>query len=200
MIDPTPETVRAFWSYMQQEYGSKVIPKATSAEMKAVATFLDLVKIQDYDTFMKVFTTTIGRRIYIPFEIGVPGDYDLWGQIRVCVHEHQHVEQGDRDGWVTFGSRYVTSSSFRAGYEAEAFGSDMEMEYWRWGDSFDLNQFAQARPLVLKSYGCSDDDIDQARATLTIRAGIVAQGIVANRSTQRAVDWLGNHAPALRAA
>ena len=48
---------------------------------------------------LKNFTTTIGRRIYTPFEVGSPkGGWDLWHQIVICVHEHQHVVQHDREG------------------------------------------------------------------------------------------------------
>ena len=62
--------------------------------------------------FLGSFTTTIGKRIYTPFDIGVPDErYDLWGQISVCVHEHQHVEQLLRDGWLKFAGRYLVPDS-----------------------------------------------------------------------------------------
>lgn len=201
MSEPSADTVQAFWAYMSEAYGSTIVPKATASEMKLVAAFLDALKIQDEETFMKRFTTTIGKRVYTPFEIGVPNEfYSLWGQVRVCVHEHQHVEQGEREGWAEFDIKYVTSASFRAGFEAEAFGCDMEMEYWHQGSALNLEQFAQDRPLVLKSYGCSDEDIEQARQMLSIRAGVIGQGVIETASARRAIAWLETFAPQLKAA
>ena len=112
MSEPTPQLVKDFWAYMQGEYGSEVIQKADSELMRLVAKFLDVAGIQDDETFMTRFTTTLHNNIYIPFELGSSAR-DLWGQIQLCVHEHQHIEQGQRNGWLTFGGRYLTSPSFR---------------------------------------------------------------------------------------
>lgn len=190
MLDATV----GLWDYMQKEYGSTVVQKATSATMHAAASFLSVLNIQSKDQFMKDFVTTLHRTIYIPFKIGEQNDrWSLWSQMRVCVHEHQHIEQGDREGWATFSLRYVTSSSFRAGFEAECYGCDMEMEFWKSPASWDLNrliQFAEQRAEGLRSYGCTEEDIAQAKAMLLIRAGVVSQGAVENRSTKRAIEWL----------
>lgn len=193
--------VKAFWKHMQGEYNSKVIPKAEAADMKLVATFLDALGIQDDDVFMNRFTTTIKRRIYIPFEVGVANKYyDLWGQIVVCVHEHQHIEQGDRDGWLTFGGQYLTSSSHRANYEAEAYGCNLEMNAWRAGTTIDFDAMSDRYAKGLKNYGCSAEDIEQARKALTLRARVVAAGGVENRASQRAMAWLNEFAPELSVA
>lgn len=196
----TPELTKAFWAHMQSEFGSSVEEKNDALVMQAAAQLLDALKIQDKEQFMKDFVTTLFKTIYIPFKIGIEdGRWSLWSQVRVCVHEHQHVIQGGRDGWPEFCSRYLTDSSFRAGYEAEAFGSDMEMEFWRQGTAFNISDFAKERPWVLKSYGCSDADIEQAVQMLTIRAGVVSQGAVANPSTIKAIEWLEKNVPDLKA-
>jgi hypothetical protein len=201
MNEPTAKTVKDFWTYMSQEYDSVVIPKATATEMKIVATFLDVLNIQDNDVFMNRFTTTLGGRIYIPFELGVANAYyGLWGQIRVCVHEHQHIEQGHREGWIVFGERYITSSSYRAGYEAEAYGCDLEMEYWYRGIDADLEIRGCSMAGGLKNYGCNIEDIEQAKLSLGIRAEMIRHGGVENRASQKAIVWLNQHAPELRAA
>lgn len=199
MSEPTPELVKNFWAYMQSEYGSDVIQKVDSELMKLVAKFLDVAGIQDDETFMTRFTTTLHNNIYIPFKLGmlVTGGYTLWGQIRVCVHEHQHIEQGQREGWVKFGGQYLTSPASRANYEAEAFGCDMEMEYWRQGMSFDPLVYGQQRVEVLKMYGCKPEHIEQAKQTIGIRAGVLLQGGMENKCTQLAVAWLNEHAPDL---
>ena len=198
MTEPTSTQVKAFWKYMSEEYGSKVIPKVDASEMIAVATFLDVTKIQSAETFMKHFTTTLGNRIYIPFEVGVASDtHDLWAQIVVCVHEHQHIEQGQRDGWVTFGSRYLTSGSYRAGYEAEAYGCNLEMQAWRYGPSYHLEDYAERCAQGLSSYGCKPDQIEQAEQQLKLRIPVIVAGGVETRASQRAMAWLNEHAPEL---
>ncbi|HRY90250.1 MAG TPA: hypothetical protein P5305_20395, partial [Rubrivivax sp.] len=45
------------------------------------------------------------------------GGWSLWGQLAVCVHEHQHVEQLDREGWFKFAGKYLLSSAGRAAFE-----------------------------------------------------------------------------------
>lgn len=198
MIEPTPATVEAFWKHMCQAFDSTVVPKASSEVMHLVAGFLDVVGIQDNEVFMKHFTTTLGKRIYIPFKVGVPGIYRLWDQLRICVHEHQHIEQGERDGWIIFGGRYLTSPSYRANYEAEAFGCDMEMEYWHRGPhGFSAHAFGYQRALSLENYGCRPEHVEQARQSLDIRAGIVMQGGVESKASQVAITWLNEHVPEL---
>lgn len=191
----TPKNVKDFWSYMQNEFGSSVEQKNHSKVMEVAATLLDTLDIQDKDVFMKNFVTTLLSTIYIPFEIGdSSSDWSMWSQIRVCVHEHQHVVQGRREGWSRFGSKYMTSSSFRAGYEAEAYGCDLEMEFWRTGQILDIDQ----RVSSLKLYGCSDSDIEMAKQILNIRADVVVQGVVENLASVRAIDWLESNLPGLQ--
>lgn len=195
----TPELTVAFWEHMQKEFGASVVQKDEAAIMKVAATLLDALDIQDKDQFMQDFVTTLHKTIYIPFKIGIDVPrWPLWSQVRVCVHECQHTVQGSREGWVTFDGRYVTSSSWRAGYEAECYGCDMEMERWRLGSQFDPFVFAKERAQGLKNYGCSEADIDQAAEMLTIRAGVITQGVVETRAAQVAIPWLEKNVPGLK--
>jgi len=196
----TPELTRNFWDHMLKTFGAVATQKGDAELMKVVATVLDAFGVQDKEQFMKDFVTTLGRTIYIPFEVGIEiPRWPLWAQVRVCGHECGHVVQGNREGWATFDSRYVTSSSFRAGYEAECYGIDMELEFWRLGSSgFDPFRFAQERPLSLKNYGCKAAEIEQAQQMLTIRAGLVAQGVVESVAAQTAIPWLEKNVPGLR--
>jgi hypothetical protein len=183
---------------MVGEYDSDVVQKADSTLMKLVAKFLDVVGIQDDEEFMKDFTTTLHNNIYVPFEIGSTATgYSLWGQIHLCVHEHQHIEQGQRDGWLTFGGRYLTSPSHRANYEAEAYGCDMEMEYWYRGRGFNAEAYGHRRVEVLTSYGCKAEHIEQAKQAISLRAKVLMRGGVENKCSQLAMAWLNEHAPEL---
>ena len=98
-LDVEPEEVWSFWRFMQDHFRTTVVNKQNALETQVVARVLDTLGIQSKDRFLKNFTTTIGRCIYTPFEVGSPkGGWDLWSQIVVCVHEHQHVVQHDREG------------------------------------------------------------------------------------------------------
>jgi hypothetical protein len=180
---------------MLGKFGSSVEQKNDALVMQVAAELLNALKIQDKDQFLKDFVTTLFNTIYIPFIIGVEDSrWSLWGQVRVCVHEHQHVIQGGRDGWAQFSSKYLTSSSFRAGCEGEAFGCDLEMEFWRTGQILNIDQ----RASVLKGYGCSDEDIEMVKQMLNIRADVVRQGVIETESAKVAIDWLEAHVDGLR--
>ncbi|MCU0912960.1 MAG: hypothetical protein MUC88_00180 [Planctomycetes bacterium] len=160
--------------------------------MRAAAALLDTLDIQERDQFMERFVTTVGRTIYTPFSVGQATPiWTLPEQLRVAVHEHTHVVQGDREGWVVYDTRYLASSSHRAGYEAEAYGSDMEIEWWMSNGKFNPYDFALSRARSLKSYACSEADICQAAATMALRAGLVIQGYVESEAAKVAIEWLG---------
>jgi hypothetical protein len=159
--------------------------------MLVAAQALRIMGILDAETFLRNYTTTIGRRIYVPFEPGrAANGWSLWDQIEVCVHEHQHVVQLDRDGWAKFCAKYLLSSASRAAYEAEAYACDMELCFWRSGEVLDPHTLANK----LQSYGCSPGDIAVAEAALRSSAATVRRGGLINAATQKAVPWLSEHA------
>lgn len=193
--EPTPELVRDFWRHMTRAYGTRIIDKNSAWEMRLVGLFLSRIKVLDKDDFLRRYTTTIGKRIYTPFDVGVPDDrYGLWGQISVCIHEHQHVEQLLRDGWLKFAGRYLISSAARAAYEAEAYRCNMELHFWRHGEIPDLQLLAKR----LEHYGCSQGDIDMVERMLELSAETVRRGGIVNRASQKAIAWLNRNAPELK--
>jgi hypothetical protein len=187
MTTITPGVTRAFWRHMLAKFDAAVVQKDSSTAMHLAASMLDLVDIQDEKQFMEHFVTTLHKTIYIPFEIGVAtDDWPLWNQIEVCCHECVHVLQCAREGVIVYDTRYLSSSSYRAGYEAEAYGCNLEMEYWLTGRILD----SPARAGSLKFYGCSTADIEQAIHTLEIRAGVIKQGVIETLPAQEAITWL----------
>ena len=71
-LDVKPEEVWAFWRFMQDHFRTSVINKSSALEMQLVARGLEALGVQSKERFLKNFTTTIGRRIYTPFEVGSP--------------------------------------------------------------------------------------------------------------------------------
>lgn len=193
-LDVQPDQVWAFWRFMQDHFHTSVINKNSALEMQLVARGLEALGVQSKDRFLKNFTTTIGRRIYMPFEVGSPkGGWDLWHQIVICVHEHQHVVQHDREG-LSYEVSYLADRAARARWEAEAYRSNLEMAYWRTGTT----PSAQATASVLKDYGCRPEDIEVTAKSLALSAISVKKGAVINEATHVALGWLDEHVPRLR--
>ncbi len=181
---------------MASTYGTRVVAKHDAWRMRSVARFLDTIGVLDRKEFLDRFTTVIGRTIYAPFEVGVdssPGK--LWGQIMICVHEHQHVVQYARDGAATFSTRYTLSRRARAAYEAEAYSCDLQLHFWRTGAMKDPSAVAA----VLRHYGVGNEHITQATADLTASAIRIKAGDVVTESAATALAWLDEHAAGLRA-
>lgn len=188
-FEPTAQTTRALWRAMNAHWATKVIAKGRSPLMKLAAAGLQLVRIMDRDTFMNRYTTVIGRRIYPWFTLGEGSAKDLWYQIVVGVHEHQHVVQANRDGVTGFSLPYLVSTRRRALIEAEAYRCNLEMNWWRSGEVGDPERLAAK----LEQYGCSDDDVCAARDYLQDAAADIRNGNIINEASRFAIDWLEEH-------
>jgi hypothetical protein len=192
--DPTPEMVRAFWSFMSAVHGATVIDKNNAPEIKLLADILQVLGIQDSHTFLTRYTTTIGTRIYTPFELGVPTpDYSLWGQMIIAVHEHQHVFQYRAEG-IEYMARYLVNGFYRADYEAEAFRTRSELDWWRFGYVDDSNELASH----LLAYNCTASQIGMARTIIQLTGETVEHGGLVSDTTATAIEWLQANAPGLR--
>jgi hypothetical protein len=190
--DPTPDEVRAFWAFLTAHYGTTVVNKADAVEMALVGAFLDQVGILDKTRFLARYTTTIGRRIYTPF---VPGEGpDLWHQMVIAVHEHQHVAQLDRDGWLAFTRGYLLRTATRARYETEAYRTHLELAFWRTGDLPSSGDLAAK----LRNYGCTAEDVRVAEKVLRLSEPAIRHGAVLAAATRVALSWLNAHAAHLR--
>lgn len=194
-VDIRPEEVWAFWRYMQDHFRTTVVNKRDAIEMQLVAQVLDALRIQKADRFLKNYTTTFGRRIYTPFEIGVPrSGWDLWNQVVVCVHEHQHVVQHEREG-LNFEVSYVADRAARARWETEAYRSNLELQFWRFGTTPSARSLAG----LLTEYGCRAEDVEVAAQSLALSSASVRRGAVVNEATHIALLWLNENVPRLRA-
>lgn len=184
-ITVTPGIVRRLWAHMELVFGSNIARK-DAPEMQLIAQMLDNMGIMDTQDFLNRFTTTLGKTIYIPFNIGTesPG-YNLASQMRICVHEHQHVHQFLQAG-PKFSLDYLTDSAHRAAYEVDAFKCNLEINYWLTGELLDVS--ALARTLV--HYACSESDIRVATKALSMVSRTIEQGGVTSDAGKVAVKWL----------
>lgn len=190
MIALTGKNVKAFWAYMCKKYNCTVIDKKSADEMKIVAWFLDLMDITDDSEFLDKYATTIGRRIYVPFEIGKGNYWQLLQQVAVCVHECQHVVQYSRDK-SKFVFSYLYSDAARTHYETDAMRCNMEM-YW-----FFTSRLLSASSLAnkLRYYGVGSADRRVAKKHLVISGEVVKRGGVVMGPSKVAIKWWKRRVP-----
>lgn len=196
MSEPTPDQARAFFRHLLDAFGATVVDKRSALEMQAVGGLLGQLGIVDRAAFLGHFATTVGRRIYVPFDVGVPSEgWSLWAQMMVCAHECQHVVQYDRLGAARFAWQYLGSTAARARLEAEAYRCQLELHFWRTGQLLAPHALAS----LLKSYGVTDADVQVAETILRLSGESVRRGAVINRASAVALDWLKANAPEIRA-
>ena len=195
VADVTPNIVRGLWRHLTRLYKSTVFEKRRAPEMYLVAEALARLGIADREAFMREWSTTLGRRIYVPFTIGVGSNSNaLWDQVVTAVHEHQHVAQYEADGLGFMGS-YLLSDTARAKYETDAYRSNLELHWWRYGELPGTEELAAK----LRAYAVSEADIAVAAKTLKVSADAVRLGAVVNESSNVAIRWLNANAPQLAA-
>jgi hypothetical protein len=169
---------------MGRKYKFKVIQKATADEMEAIAWALDMMGIQDEKKFLERYTTTIGSRVYVPFEVGKGSQGQLINQIKTCVHESQHRVQDMRDPG--FKAKYLVSDSSRTHYEVDAYRTNMEMHWYFYQKLLSATSLANG----LKGYGVGSADIRVAKKHLTIAGKVVKRGGVVTGTSKVAIAWL----------
>lgn len=191
---PKPETVREFWAAAAKRWRSDTTSKGDSGFMRSCAWWLDALGILDHDAFMSRYTTTIRRVIYVPFEVGVPDErFDLWTQIEICAHEHEHVRQFDDDP-AGFVPAYALDTARRADYEAEAYRVTAELRFWHYQRTPDAA--AVGRQLV-DGYGCTEADARYCEKFLRASYDTIHAGGLISPVSQWATAWLLEHAPGM---
>lgn len=184
--NPSPDTVRGLWRHMQSEFHSSVIHKRGAPEMEAAASLLSAGGIPiSRDQFLDSYATTIGPRVYIPFDIGVAGRFTLLDQLYLAVHEHDHVAQSRRDG-LRYEQLYMTDSGARAAYEAEAMAAEAEVQYWLTATL--PNAYDRVRSLG--AYGCTTADIQVALEILLSRYASILSGVRSSEAAHSAITYL----------
>lgn len=183
-ITLTSDIIRRAWAHMEIAFGSKLARK-DAPEMELIANMMGVL---DAHAFLHEYTTTLGKTIYAPFEVGVesPG-YDFASQLILCTHEHQHVKQF-LDGGPRFSLDYLVDSAHRAAYETEAMKCNMEVYFWLYGRTPNVQTLANH----LKHYACTDDDIAVTAKALGMVEKTVGLGGVSSDAGKVMIAWLND--------
>jgi len=186
MKNITPEMVVSAWDHMRRYYNTKIVSKEDQELMQMIGRSLDIMGIMDKERFLETYTTTVGDVIYIPFEIGVGTDkHPLHTQLYICGHEHQHYVQY-RDGRMQFMLEYLSDSTYRAKYEAQAMHTSMEIRWWHKQSLPNIPSYA----MKLHNYNCPQIDIDVTEKSLKITSKVVKQGGVTTEAGKTLIHYL----------
>src|SRR5262249_6579697 len=161
---------------------------------QVVAGVLGALGIVNREDFLRRFATTIGKRIYLPFDVGDAAQgWSLWGQVMVLTHECQHIVQYNANGPLGFSWRYLTNTAARAAFEAEAYRCQLELQWWRTRTLLSPAELAGS----LRSYGVTEADVQVAQKTLEMSAETLKRGGIVNQASKVAIAWLDANAPEL---
>ena len=195
---PTAADVQGLWAYMTQHYGSSVINKSSSVDMKIVSTLArparhrrpgelphqlhhhhrhaHLHPVRGWECLLAAGTS--GRRSSC-----VPTSTSTWYRRR-------------RWAIATYGARYLaaprparTTRPRRTGACSSSTGGTPEP----------CPTLRRSRSCS-SGYGVSETDIEVVQATLREAAETVELGGICNAATAVALAWLNAHAPHLRAS
>jgi hypothetical protein len=187
-----------FSQHMCQKLGAVVIDKENSTIMQGAAIGFDVGRLfglsglPDGAYFNAHFATTLGPMIFMPKAIR---NGDPLAYMSLLTHELEHVAQwkAEKIGmpWL-----YLTEPSMRASYEAQAFGGQLDLEYWFTGRlptdlTHQLNSLAS-------SYHLRPEDVKQAEAFMLSHLDTIKAGGHVSRSSLEAIVWLERNYPQLK--
>lgn len=207
MREPTQEEVLAFYDAITQRFNLRIVSKDDSAEMKLIAELLQKMGIQDVQTFLKRYWTTLpfdaerlgGPSMYVPFSLKkgeIWAREECWPRSLVPWHEAPgHVRRFRIRGAVTFALNYVVSTEERTREETYALGLTKSGHYWRVGELFESFPLASN----LREYGCSGNNVALATVGLDSVDPTLEAGGAINDDDQWCRDWWTANAPDIRA-
>lgn len=191
----TGDHVRAFSRHMSDLHKTTIVDKKNAIEMQAIAQFVGLLGIggQTAEEWMRRWSITIGSRIYYAFTPGeADGENELWNQVLIITHEHQHVVQHRRYG-IDYYWSYLDKDR-RVLWETEAFATASALWHWRKGWVLEPADILQSLP----AYGMNDAQVANAHRALDLVLLSIKQGVVPYRAARDAIAWLEANVPDLK--
>lgn len=178
----TKEKTLEVAKFLVDFYGAKIIKKSDAKEMKLISKIVSKFTKIKSDEFMKNYSTTIGNRIYLNFEIGGE-DKPFEDQLGTLFHELGHVVQMKSDPMMPI--LYLTSVSDRAKYEAECWALNMEWKRFL-GQAYDLNKYAER----ILNYGGNKNHVVMLRSLLEAHEMMHNQGLSVLPVVKTAIQYL----------
>lgn len=163
------------WASLHATMHTRRVRKRDSILMRIIARILAVAGVMRADQFLDGFVTTVRRTIYVPDRKSPK--HDLHWEVAMATHEHDHVRKW---GW-KYIWRYLTSSRWRAVYEAEAYCTNIALRRWYKGDWLDVKDLAAK---LATHYGCSQGDVAVAYRIMEEERDRLRRGEIANPVVQ----------------
>lgn len=187
----TEADFKSFAQHMTALYGATLIHKQDAIEMQWLAKGFDVARmlgaqVPSSNDFLEHTATTIGTLIYMP---------DGWSpeeRVIVLAHECAHVAQftrgmGRLSGGPGMWWLYLVEPEARVTYEADAYASDLTVQYALNGVLSDLDSLMM--PLE-GGYMLGQKERDLGRALIEQAATSVVNGAGNFSAGNAAVEWL----------
>ena len=183
----SPMLVADLWDAATAKYDTRL---ATEADTPKLDHFLADQHVLDPAKYKANHAVTIGKVIFLPFRPGFPHPiWDLWQQVYICGHEHQHVWQANQQEGVLYQFTYWSDSTKRAYYETECFRVAMALA-WHFNQVMLEPATLAAK---LREYGCNEDDVQMGEKILTLSADSIRSGALPGEVCRFIAGWLDTH-------
>ena len=186
-INLQPTEVVNLWNALAEKFQLRLIDKRDSQEMLFLGEVLEQLGVMDQQAFLERYATTIGRSVYLPFELGDPESRSLLSQAMTICHEAQHGHQHSTKGRSRWAIKYVADPAFRGAEEAEALTTGCEVYFLLTGKVLDPRP--QAEKLI--HYALGEDDIDTVAKRLNSTFKTVKAGGIITDAGKVARDFFG---------
>ena len=184
-IQITPDLVRAAWTVLPARWKLTVRDKRTATEMDVAGWLLAALGYQTREQF-RLYTTTIGTVIYVPFTPGEPhAHYSLAGQLEVLAHEGRHGLDF-LAAPIDFVESYGRDPALRTLHESRGYRAGEAVRRRLGFDPSPLDHLAGH----LKSYGVSDADIAVSRAFHVSSTATLDQGGVVDQAAADVIAFV----------
>jgi hypothetical protein len=178
------QSLPALKKYLCKIYGTTVKYKPTASEMRALARLLDALGIADAGVWLKNYSTTLGRTIYLCRRLS---DTTIHARDHAVIltHEHAHVWIMDQmGGEVPYDLAYLDGSQ-RAIIEARCYLAGAEV-YWKSTKAagrptlppFDLGK------TLANGYQCKSKDIKPAVTLYERGCRLIKRGGIGTKPAQ----------------
>ena len=188
------EVLDALVAHLKDETGAVIREKRQASEMRALAQVFGAVHLVQAglptsDDFMRRFTTTLGPVVYPSLELATSPMRHL-----VYVHEFAHVKQFWNEP-ISFPVLYLSDIEYRAGKEAQAIHSELEVYHWLTGK---IPEKLTDLPRGLAyGYAFSEAELLFAQRLLEVGMTMLVNGVYSTEVGIIAEKWLNTKHPEL---
>lgn len=192
MLNPSPDEIRGFVTYMSEVFDARVVRKEDCDEMILIGQFLELGGFMEAKHFLQDYSTTIPdprdpRRALIAL-CYEPGDFTRKGgyaQVRNFTHECQHAHQIYTEGPVVYTVEYLADKDARTlKYEGPGAVSGLELDFHV---GIPLDPLGHAE--YVRAYNVGEGNVKALGRDLVSACETIKRGGITTAAARAAIIW-----------